>query len=76
MQAAFAHAIECHGDYDIEYRIITPAGDQRWVSMRGQAIYGDKEQPLSMSGVSGDITDRKSAELRREAPRVAHRSDP
>jgi PAS domain S-box-containing protein len=67
MQAAVNAAIAERADYDIEYRIVTPGGEQRWVSMRGQADYTEGGTPLTISGVSGDITERRSAELRREA---------
>ncbi|MET0292294.1 MAG: response regulator [Steroidobacteraceae bacterium] len=67
MMKAVGDAIENRDDYDIEYKIVTPAGDIRWVSVRGQANYDDQGVARTMSGVSGDITDRKAAELRRDA---------
>jgi PAS domain S-box-containing protein len=52
-------------DYDIEYHIRTPAGERRWVHVRGQPTYGADGTPLTMAGVSLDITDRKRAEEHR-----------
>lgn len=47
---------------DVEYRLLTPNGEERWVQIRGQANYRADGTPLSMIGVSQDITDRKRAE--------------
>lgn len=54
-------------DYDIEYRILTPDGEVRWVSIRAQPTYGDDGGPSRMAGVSIDITDRKREEVRQTA---------
>jgi len=62
MQAAFKRSVESGGDYDIEFRIITPAGVERWVGVRGQPFYGVGEAPIAISGVAADITQRKQME--------------
>ncbi len=49
-------------DYNIEYRIIWPDGSLHWVSIRGQLKSDANGQPLSIIGVSSDITQRKMAE--------------
>jgi signal transduction histidine kinase/DNA-binding response OmpR family regulator len=67
LDATVRDAIANRADCDIEYRVVTPADEIRWVSMRGQANPDEHGAPRSMSGVSADITDRKSAELRRDA---------
>jgi PAS domain S-box-containing protein len=46
----------------IEYRIITPAGDVRWMHQRGQVLVNEDGRPLSRSGVVQDITQRKEGE--------------
>ena len=48
--------------YDVEYRIVKPAGDIRWISARGQAQWSHTGQPIRMSGSFCDITERKQAE--------------
>jgi PAS domain S-box-containing protein len=54
-------------DYDIEFRIIRPSGDVRWIHERGVIILDKDATPYRASGISTDITDRKHAddELRR-----------
>jgi PAS domain S-box-containing protein len=65
MQAAIRHSVETRSDYDIEYRVRMPRGEVRWLQARGQPFYGAEGQPLSMAGVTIDITDRKRAEEHR-----------
>ena len=62
MQSAKASSVQRGSDYDIEYRITTPAGEVRWIQSRGQASYGPEGKPVSMTGISLDITNRKRAE--------------
>lgn len=66
MKATVARSIQEHTDYDIEYRLVTPRGELRWVLIRGQTHYRADGTPLSMAGVSIDITDRKQADDHRE----------
>ncbi|MFH6785534.1 MULTISPECIES: HWE histidine kinase domain-containing protein [Methylobacterium] len=65
MQAAVRDSIENRRDYDIEYRIRTPAGEVRWLQIRGQPFYDADGVPLSMAGVTLDVTDRKRGEEHR-----------
>lgn len=62
MAEAVELSIASGADYDIEYRIVTPAGEMRWVAIRGQPLYGDDGKPCQMTGVSLDITDKKRTE--------------
>lgn len=43
-------------ELEIEYRIITPAGDVRWMHQRGQLLGDEAGHALSRSGVVQDIT--------------------
>lgn len=52
-------------DYRAEYRIHTPAGEERWLAVRGQVYRSADGTPLLLVGVSQDITDRKQAEEHR-----------
>ena len=58
MVATVDRSIATKSDYDIEYRIVTPGGEERWLGIRGQPIYDIDGKPLRMSGVSLDITER------------------
>jgi PAS domain S-box-containing protein len=64
--AARDAAIAEHSDYDIEVRLLTPQGKTRWLQLRGQASYRADGTPLSIAGISLDITDRKRAEEHRD----------
>jgi PAS domain S-box-containing protein len=67
MTAAIEDAIRHGADYDIEYRVRTPAGDTRWVHARGRAAQtADNGGARRMAGVSLDVTDRKRAEERQK----------
>ncbi|TNC09565.1 PAS domain-containing protein [Methylobacterium terricola] len=65
MQAAIRASIEDRSDYDIEYRIRTPTGEVRWLQIRGQPFYDADGAPLSMAGVTLDVTERKRGEEHR-----------
>lgn len=75
MQAAVAASIAHRTDYDIEYRATTPSGEVRWIQVRGQPSYRADGTPLSMAGVTIDVTDRKRGEEHREllAAELTHR---
>ncbi|AFY83491.1 PAS domain S-box protein [Oscillatoria acuminata] len=46
----------------VEYRIIHADGSTRWMYEKGQAIRGETEEIMYLSGVIFDVTDRKLAE--------------
>lgn len=72
---AIRRALEETGDYDVEYRIHTPAGDERWIAVRGQVFRRADGTPLLIVGVSQNITERKRAEEHRTllANELSHR---
>ena len=50
------------GGFDIEYRVIGPAGEVWWVRSRGKVFPGSLGQPMLLTGSLTDITERKRAE--------------
>ena len=60
------HALASGGEFNIEYRAITPAGEVRWIEIRSQTRYDAVGHPISMTGVSINITDRKESEAHRQ----------
>lgn len=52
------------GDLLYEYRIITSAGEIRWISAIGKVFYNMEGKPERLVGVNMDITERKQAELK------------
>lgn len=52
---------------DVEYRVVLPSGEQRWIFSRVQAYRDEAGTPVRLAGMNLDITPRKKieAELRR-----------
>ena len=48
--------------FEIEYRLIRPDGELRWLLSRSTAVHDDDGRPIRMLGVAADITERKLAE--------------
>ena len=65
MQDAIRESVETRADYDIEYRVRDTRGEVRWVQARGQPFYSVDGRPVTMAGVTIDITQRKRAEEQR-----------
>jgi PAS domain S-box-containing protein len=64
MEAALSEAIDGESELAIEHRIFLPAGDVRWIAVRGRAFYDEAGVPTRFIGVNIDITDRKIAETK------------
>jgi len=64
------------GDYSIEHRVITPAGEQRWVLAHARVATDAEGAARLVVGTSLDITERKAVEERRNLlmGELAHRS--
>ncbi len=62
--AAEHEAIIASGrDYHIEYRIVTPAGEVRWLVSRGILVQGHlPSEPGRLVGIIQDVTDRRRRE--------------
>jgi len=68
--AGFRDALSTGGDtYEIEYRIIRPDGNLRWIFGRGRVIRDADGLPIRYSGVDLDITERKATEEALDAAR-------
>ena len=59
--AVFDAALQRDSDYDAEYPITTPAGDVRWVNIRGRVVAERRGQPRRLAGVVLDVSDRRAA---------------
>jgi PAS domain S-box-containing protein len=55
-------SVKAKQPYMIEYRLIHLDGNVRWVAEKGQAIFGQSGQVLSLNGAIFDITERKEYE--------------
>jgi diguanylate cyclase (GGDEF)-like protein/PAS domain S-box-containing protein len=52
------------GHAEIEYRILRPQGDMRWLYCRAHLVRDEDGQSVRIDGISSDITERKQAEAR------------
>ena len=50
-------------DFDIEFRVVRPSGEVRYVHAQGEALFDKDNMPSKMSGSMLDITRRKRAEI-------------
>lgn len=48
---------------EIEYRMLHPDGDYRWVLTRGTVHFNDKNKPIRIVGIQVDVTRLKQSEL-------------
>ena len=81
-RASVERAISERNTYRGEYRVIWPDGSLHWVLAVGRGDYDARGEPLTMVGVTLNITDRKLAEQEREqlleesAPRAPRPKSP
>ncbi len=61
-ESALKQAIETQGEYAIEYRILLPDGNLRWISGRGRCLPGKHGKGTRLIAVSVDITPQKKAQ--------------
>jgi len=52
--------------YSMEYRIVRPSGEIRWIKNRGFSVKDHEGRVYRFAGIAEDITDIKAAEVRRE----------
>jgi PAS domain S-box-containing protein len=60
--AAVELALAGAGDYRAEYRMNEIDGSTRWLSERGRVEFDAAQEPVSLSGLSIDVTERRLAE--------------
>ncbi|MEH1855063.1 MAG: PAS domain-containing protein [Nostoc sp.] len=60
---AINRAVYEREDYNIEFRFIKLDGTLHWALGKGRVFYDQKGNPVRMSGVDQDITERKHAEV-------------
>ncbi len=62
--AALKHAVETHGEYAMEYRLLLPDGTLRWIDARGHCMNNKETEGVRLHGVSIDVTVRRMAQER------------
>ena len=58
-----SEALFTTGQNNLEYRIVTPDGKVKWIYSKAKLLNNENGIPYLMTGISGDITDRKLAEI-------------
>ena len=61
---AVAEALQGGPRYDVEYRVVRPNGEVRFVHSQGDVMWDESGRPRRMFGSVQDITERKRAEQR------------
>lgn len=70
-EARDAFVRRAHQEISLEYRIVRPDGEIRWVRDRGHLVRDRSGQPLHIAGITDDITERRATE---EALRESQRA--
>ena len=68
---AVRRVVEDAAEASLEYRVVMPGGEVRWVVTRGVGHRDAAGQPAMAAGIVADITPRKSAEAELERSREA-----
>ena len=59
---AITAAIAKGSPWDVEFRVVHPDGNVRWVMGKGEVLRDEAGQPTRLLGVNVDVTDRKRAD--------------
>lgn len=70
--AAFAGLTGSRIGLDIEYRIVRPDGEIRWVRVRGFQVRDEADRLIRHVGIVTDISERKTLEAEMERLRMEH----
>ncbi len=57
-------ALEACGELDLQYRIVRPTGEVRWVQARGRVLDGEDGRAVRLLGAAYDVTARQEADQR------------
>jgi PAS domain S-box-containing protein len=62
VEDSFALAKERGENFDIDFRILLPGGNTRFVHVQSEMAHTDGDKPVAVAGIIQDIHERKSAE--------------
>ncbi|MEA3276026.1 MAG: histidine kinase dimerization/phosphoacceptor domain -containing protein [Pseudomonadota bacterium] len=54
-------------EHNVEYRVVRPGGEVRWVACKGAPVFGEGGKTVRLSGVFQDVTTRKLTEQQTRA---------
>ncbi|MBE9167449.1 PAS domain S-box protein [Pleurocapsales cyanobacterium LEGE 06147] len=73
---ATREALEHQRDLNVEFRILHPTQGERWILAIGQTFCDANRQPIRMTGIALDITQRKRGEAeRKQTEEALHQSE-
>jgi PAS domain S-box-containing protein len=62
-QETLERALKTAGSYEVEYRVVTAEGVERWIASKGRADHDEEGRPTRVVGVCIDITERRRVNL-------------
>jgi len=62
VEAIGHEAIEQRKDIEVEYRIVRPDKEIRWLVSRGRPFFDETGEPVRLIGITVDVTERKRAQ--------------
>ena len=62
-ETVYGCAARGSGGFELEYRVIDPAGKLRWIRSRAKVFPGEPGEPTRLTGSLSDITERKRGEV-------------
>ncbi|MEP6888651.1 MAG: PAS domain-containing protein [Nitrospirales bacterium] len=65
-RSAWQHAMETHTPYDVEYRVLTRAGDYRHFAVGGVPVFDDEGRLREWVGTLTNVTESRIARLHQE----------
>lgn len=75
VDAAVWHAVDERTDLlDLEFRVVLPSGEVRWVKDRGKLVLDQSGNPVRMIGIQIDITEQKQIAASLEHERILLRT--
>jgi PAS domain S-box-containing protein len=66
-------AMQHHQPTDMEFRVVWPDGQVRWLASRAATLFDEGGRPVRRIGVNWDITDRRTAADARQESELARR---
>ena len=62
LRQAIREALEGDGQYETEYRVMSPDSTMRWIAGRGRIEFDENGKPRQLRAISIDITERRRGE--------------
>ena len=74
VRQALKQAIDHNEDFEADFRMTSPSGDERWITASGQVERDAHGEPSRLRGISTDITARKEfeSELQKHRSALGH----